>query len=408
MTILPHLGYSASERRDIVNAVRSSYAAKTHVRLLNLEGDHLDDLTPYLIDGEIQGNHAAISRSGSVTLSDKRRALPFDADHPTSTAVDLRRMLRVIWSIWIPSWGSGGEWADIPIFTGPVWGMQRDGDQAVITVRDKGAFGMGANWAPMHIPKHTQKTDAIRRILTDRMGAADHELDIPDLDARLPRHVSLHRQAHPWIAARRIARSMDRELFYDGAGVCRLRHHPNQSRFSFTGQAHVVTPIQVSYDPGQLVNAVYVQGAQPKGPKTQITAEAVAPANHRFSPDQLGRNGVPRYLPAFVSDSTLKTTTEAQNRADRELHDGLMQGVDVTFSCVPVPFLNLGDMCHVDTDDGYLVFRLGTFSHPLLVGDGTTDGTAMTVGVRKRLTRPRHNPRHQGHRRDHRRRRAAA
>lgn len=405
MTIFPALGYTAQQRRDVVNAVGGSYTAKTRVHLLDLDGSHLGPLTTWLADGEVQGNRAAMSRTGSVTFTDPKRKLPFDADDPAETAVDNRRMLQIVWSIWIPAWT---DYADIPIFTGPVWGMQRDGDQAVISIRDKAAFGMSANWSPLHLSKHMKKTDAIRRILTERMGALDHELDIPDLDVRLPKHVSLHRQAKPWLVARRIARSMDRELFYDGAGICRLRHHPQTVRFSFTGQAHVTTPIQVGYDPDQLVNAVYVEGAQPKGPKTQITAEAVAPANHRFSPDKLGRNGTPRYLAKFVSDSTLKTQAEAQARADRVLADGLMQGVDVTFSCVPVPFLNLGDMCHVDTDDGDVTFRLNTFSLPLLVGDGTSDGTQMSVGVRKKLTKPRHDPRHKGHQRDRRRHRRHA
>lgn len=399
--ILTHLGYGVAERKAVVAAVGASYMGRVRVNLLNLEGDHLHDLTDYLTDGQVDGDWTQpVGRTCSVTFTDPGRALPFDADDPQAASVDLRRMLRIIWELWIPAWE---DFAEIPVFTGPVNGMQRDGDQAIISCEGKAAFGMGDCWDVLHLQKGMKKTDAIRRILTERMGAPAHELDIPDLAGRLPKPISLHRQAKPWHYARKIAKSMDRDLFYDGAGVCRLRHHPQQPRFSFTGAGHVTTPIQVGYDKEQLKNAVFVTGAQPKGPKTQVTGEAVAPANHKFSPAKLGRNDVPRYLAEYINDDALKTRAEAKARADRELNDGLTQSVEVSFSCMPVPFLDLGDMCHVHTDDGDVTFRLRQFSLPLRVGDDGAEGTAMTVGLKKRLTRS--HPKHQGH---HRHRRRAA
>lgn len=397
--ILTHLGLTAQERKDVHNAVGRSYRAKTRVQLLNLDRDHLDDISAYLTDGQVDGDYGqAVARTASLTFTDPHNDLPFDADDPSAVALDLRRILRVVWELYIDEWS---DWVSIPVFTGPVSNVVADGDQTVVSCQDMAVFGMAACWQPLHIHRHTKKTDAITTLLTERAGAPNHELDLPDLDARLPHPISLHRQARPWLVARRIANGMDRQLFYDGAGICRLRHHPTQSRFSFTGSGHVTEPIQVTWDEAQLVNAVYVTGAQPKGPKSQVTAEAVAEAKHRFSPANIGRNGAPRHLASFVDDSTLKTKAEAQKRADRLLAEGLTQSVDVAFSCLPVPFLDLGDMCLVHTDRGDVTFRLKTFSLPLLIGDGTGDGTSMTVGVRKRLTRshPKHHKHHHHRRR---------
>lgn len=387
------LGLSAAERTALLLALRHNQRIRTRVKLLNLEGEHLDDLSTRLADGQVTvDNTQSPTRTASITLDDPHRWLPFDTDSPARTALFLDRMLRVLWEVYVGD--PINDFVSVPIFTGPVTGLERDGDQVIASCSGMETLAMGACWHPLHLDRHMKKTDAIRRILAERAG--ETRFDIPDLDARLPHARSLHRQAVPWNYARRIAASMDRQLFYDGDGICRLRHHPQQARFSFTGQAHVTTAIQVAYS-ANTVNAVHVLGATPKGSKTQISRSAVAPASHVLSPQRLGRNDVPRFIAKFITDDNLKTGAEAQARADRVLHDGLAQAITVSFSSTPIPLLDPGDMCHVDTEDGDVTFRLQQFSFPLLVGQGGTgsEGTAMTVGVKRRVTR--HHPRHQGH-----------
>ena len=378
------MGLNAADQRNLLLAFRSSQRVKVRVELLDLSGNYLRDITSYLQDGQVTGDNTQTpDRTANLILLDPRKTLPFEADSPSDTALDQRRMLKVWWDVYVDAL-SDPDWVSVPVFTGPVTEIYRDGEQVTVYAQGKEAFGLGSCWHPLHLNKHMKKTDAIRRIMSERAGETD--FNIPDLAARLPRARTLVRQSVPWHAAHKIAKSMDRRLFYDGAGVLRLEPHTSQTRFSFTGQWHVLSPIQVSYTPST-VNAVFVTGANPRGPKTAITADAVAPASHLLSPQQLGRNGVPLFKAQFVTDASLKTVAEAQARADRLLVDGLASSVQVQFDSIPIPLLDLGDLCHVHTDDGDVTFHFSQFVLPLRAGDGgglTATGNPMTVGFVRR------------------------
>ena len=380
--ILTHLGLSAADQRSLLTAFRFSHRVKVRVELLDLSSNYLRDISHYVQDGQVTGDTTLLpNRTANLILLDPRKTLPFEADSPSDTALDQRRMFKIWWEIYVDALS---DWVSIPVFTGPVTEMYRDGEQVTVYAQGMEAFALGACWDTLHLNAHMRKTDAIRRIMSERGGNPD--MSIPDLAARLPRARTLVKQAIPWHVAHKIAASMDRRLFFDGAGVLRLERHTSQTRFSFTGQSHVLSPIQVSYTP-TTVNAVFVTGANPRGPKTAITAEAVAPANHLLSPHQLGRNGVPLFKAQFVTDASLKTRAEAQARADRLLADGLAQSVQVQFDSIPMPLLDLGDMCHVHTDDGDVSFRFSQFVLPLRAGDGggiSATGNPMTVGFVKR------------------------
>jgi len=189
---------------------------------------------------------------------------------------------------------------------------------------------------------------------------------------------------------------MGRQLFYDGRGRARLRHRPNLVGLSFTGGRYVTGPLKITYSSG-VVNAVEVIGAVPKGAKRPVQATAVAPANHPLSPQRIGRYLLPDGK--IIRDDSIKTTAEAQDVAAKRLADGLRQSVDVQFESVPGvgAFLEPGDLCHVDTDDGSVTFRLSKFSLPLVADDSN----AMTVGYH-RETPLRHTRRHHHHARHHR------
>jgi hypothetical protein len=103
----------------------------------------------------------------------------------------------------------------------------------------------------------------------------------------------------------------------------------------------------------------------------------------------------------IVQDSKIKTTAEANARAKRIVEDALRESVDVSFDSVPVPLLDLGDLVHVETSDASIVFRLQSFSFPLVVGSSAT----MTIGTHKnvmyRVRHTRHHPRPRHPRRKH-------
>jgi hypothetical protein len=367
---------------------QSGFKIDVSSRVLGGEVD--GQLSAFLDDGQVTvDNTAEVTRACTLTLHDPVRALPFDTDSPADTALYFNRLIRVVHRV--PFSGPWGDWLRCPIFTGPVTKLDRDGDMVTVEASGKETLFLGAAWHPITLHKGMKKTDAIIRLLTEGNPAyAETHLSIPDLPAKLPKAISLVRDDKPWKIALHIARSMNMQLFYDGDGVCRLRHHPRRSHLSFTGARYVVTPPQVSFS-DSFVNAVIVRGHNPKGPAGQIVRFAVAPAQHKLSPQNVGRYMLPGET--VIHDDKIKTGAEAQKRADRRLEDGLRQGVDVSFDSVPVPFIEPGDLCHVGTDDQSVTFRLRQFAFPLAAGE------PMNVGYHSSVLRRRHHHKAAHHKR---------
>jgi hypothetical protein len=166
----------------------------------------------------------------------------------------------------------------------------------------------------------------------------------------------------------------------------------------------------VSFDIGETRNAVRVTGRvlhagkeEPAGrvdsdlgddnivsaqqiPTLRTGAVAVAERSHPLSPWRLGRvvNGevVPRYIPEFITDDTVRSNKEAKALAQRVLNDRLRQAVSVSFDTMVVPHIEPGDMMRVLYGDFDARARLWQFGFSL-----TTDGS-MSVGYHRRVSRP--------------------
>jgi hypothetical protein len=368
------LGLTGAETRAMRAALTQSNRVRVRAAALNLDGEHLADLTPYLIGGQVDVDGTAdVTRSCTLKLSDPRRRLPFDSDHPAATALFLDRMVHVSYDVLV-----AGKWQPIPVFTGPVTKLDRDGDEVSVEGQGKEVLFLGAAWRPLTLHKGMRKTAALTRVMHEANPAyRETRLDIPDLTSRLPRHISLSPESVPWHVARRIAWSTSRQFFYDGRGRARLRRRPATVGFRFTGSGHVTSPPQVSYS-GDVVNAARVIGAIPKGAKRHVQGRYIAPHNHPLSPYRIGRFAMPDGQ--ITRDDSIKTSHEADALAKRLVYDGLLQSVDVSFDAVPVPFLEPGDLCHVNTDDGSVTFRLDRFSLPLDVSG------SMSVGYTRRVS----------------------
>lgn len=366
-------GLSAADVKAYRAALAQTHQVKVRATVQDLNGDTISDLTPHVTDGQVNvdGTQAAaadkgVTRSVTLTVNDPRRALPFHSTHPSDSAIYRDRMVHVVYDVHVPALD---DWLPCPVFTGPVTKVNRDGDAVNIEGMGKEIAGLGAAWRPLVLHKGMKKTDAIILILEWRMG--ETRFSIPDLPNRLPKSISLHRHTKPWQVALHIAHSMNMQLFYDGAGIARLRKRPNTHGFTFTGDKHVVSRPQIDYS-GEIVNTVEVLGGNPKGPKSFIYATAVAPANHPLSPQKLGRTNrhgalVPLYLLPdgdVIRNDALKTRAEAQAFVDQKLHDYLLQAVEVSFDSLPIPFLEPADMCQLTTDDMAVMFRLMQFSLP--------------------------------------------
>jgi hypothetical protein len=274
------------------------------------------------------------------------------------------------------------------VFTGPVSKVDRSGDIVNVECQGKESLATNSAWLPMVIGKKTLKTDAIRRIMT---AAGETRFSFPEVPARLPHAVPIVRESVPWQVAKRIAHGMNRQLYYDGAGVLRLRSWAGNAVYTFrTGDGgSITTAPQISYSLENVYNTVWVVGGKPKGAKKPIFYVARPDPSHPMSPQRLGRNGHPRRLLLKIEDPTISSMAEARRLGERRLKDALRAHVEVTFDSVPVPHLDPGDLIRVSTAEFSHVYRLATYSLPLGTGGAMSVGYHKVVSSKKgRIRRP--------------------
>jgi hypothetical protein len=365
-------------------ALVETHGVSVEASILNNDGDHLRSITHMILDGQINVDMGAdVTRGATLSLLDPDRSLPFDSDSPSDGALYLDRMVRITYSVRVPSLN---DRVDVPVFTGPVSKVDRSDDVVNVECQGKEALAMNAAWVPMVIGKKTLKTDAIRRIMA---AAGESRFSFPELTARLPHAVPIVREAIPWQVAKRIAHGMNRQLFYDGAGVLRLRAWPGTAVYTFrTGiGANITSTPQISYSLENVSNLVWVVGGKPKGAKKPVSYVARPSPTHPLSSARLGRNGHPRRLLLKIEDSSIRSVAEARRLAERRLKDALRAHVEVTFDSLPVPHLDPGDLIRVTTDEFSHTYRLATYSLPLGTGGAMSVGYHKVVSSKKRRIR---------------------
>ena len=389
---------SASDYNAFVAALADPHAIRVDVAVLTLDEEELSRITPDILDGQVDVDaDADVTRSLTMTLLDPTHSLQLDSDSPDDGALYADRLIQVVYSVLVPSLA---DRVDVEVFTGPIVAFQRAGDEVTLEAQGKESLAMGWIWRPLHIKKGARKVDAIRTILSERGG--ERRFDLPDLATRLPKPIGLGRAAAAWPRARAVARSMNRQLYYDGRGTCRLRIRPRRPVFTFraddVGRLNITGPVTVTHDFTEVRNAVWIKGGRPKGEKKAVEAFAVAPKGHPLSPIRLGRTNadgdvVPRYLVEERSNDHIRSKAEAQRRAEALLDDVLLETLGVSFTALPVPHLDPLDVVRVVTGDFTANVRIRQFSLPLAASG------QMTVGYIERVSKPakrqiRHRRRH--------------
>lgn len=372
------LGLSSASLRALNAALATHHEIRVRVSILTLSGAYSADLSSALLDGQVNVDSSAdVTRSASLTLLDPNRSLSIDSNSPSDSALFMDRLVRINYGVVV-----SGAWVDVPVFTGPITKLSRTGDTLSVEASGMESLAQTPAWHPLNLRKGTRKTDAIRLILSERAG--ETTFAIPTMGSRLPKPLSLGPQDIPWKVARSIATGLGCQLFYDGHGTCRLRQWPGTSVYTVQPAA-MMSPLQLAYSPAT-ANAVQVIGATPKGAKAPITYSTVAPASHPLSPQALGRNGVPRYLPAFVQDDTIRSVAEAKVVADHQLSQGLLEAVTASLDVLPLPHLEPGDVVTAYTDEGHVTFRLSSFSLPLTTGGSMSVGYLRNVSPKRRTS----------------------
>ena len=387
------LGLTPAGYAAFLQALRSPHSVRVDVAVLTLDEDELSRITPHILDGQVDvdADGDVTTRSLTMTVVDRNHGLHLDSDSPDDGALYADRIIQVIYSVLVPELD---DRVDVPVFTGPIVDIERDGAQLQITAHGKEELATGWIWRPITIKKGALKSDAIRTILKERAG--ERNFDIPDVMNKagkpitIPKALSLGRASSAWPRVLRMAQSMNRHLYYNGAGTCRLRIRPRRPVFTFWAddatRSTITSTVTVTHDFAEVKNAVWFRGGKPKGQKKPVEHFAVAPKGHPLSPQRLGRTNadgdrVGRYLVAEQSNEHVRSKAEAKRRAEALLDDLLLEVVGVSFTAVPIPHLDPLDVVRVATRDFSANVRIRQFSLPLAGGD-------MTVGYIERVSRP--------------------
>lgn len=365
-----------SERKPLEKQMRTTSRVRSKLALLKLDGDEVSDVSSRLIDGQVNiDTSSETSRQLSATFDDPSHSLSLDSDSPADGALYVDRMMQATYGFYVDELA---KWVDVPIFTGPIVNMQRTGAQVQVSCLGKEHLAMSHAWRPLTLKKGMNVGAAIKTILRERAG--EDSFSFGTVKNRLPSSVSLGRMSQPWVVAQQLAASIGRQLYYDGAGVCRLRKRSTGSVFTFDGDV-VTSEVAVTYDLSTIINTVWVKGHKPENrDKQQITAAVSAPSSHALSPQKLGRNGDPRHIVEVIERGSVRSRKEARELARRTLSSRLSAGLDISFESLPIVHLDPLDVVRVDTDDASLSFPLQKASLPLL------HSGVMSVGVVKRVT----------------------
>lgn len=376
------LGLRASEQREFHQALRSHHTVKTTVQILNKEHKRISDVSRHLVSGEVMVlDDAETTRSASINLFDPSGVLSLEGDDPSDGAVFLNNMIRIVQSY---TWPGHDGWVDVPVFCGPVQSVNRDAHTLAVEAMGKEIEALNAAWFPKNYGVN-YVTTIIKSIMRD---VGETRFDIPDLLFITTATTSLGRTTKPWRIARKLGQAVDRQLFYDGRGILRLRRLPKNPVWVFHDgeRGTVTTDPRVSYDIENVRNIVLAKGAKVNGERMEYPA--ILPAKNQFSPQKLGRNGKWLVKLEIVENDHWKTERECQIHAVDAVNELRDQVYNVEVDSTPIPHLEPGDKVSLSAAGQQRDFRLRTFTIPLGAAD------SMPIGYIKHMRKgARSNPR---------------
>lgn len=377
------LGLTQRQLETFYATLTGSHRARTTLEVLDRDEHVIDTIEDVVMTGSVDvDSKSRPDRTLQVQFVNEGKRFHFAPGGAGDTTMFADNFIRARRQIYVPQLAELygiRAWVDVPLFTGPITSVDRDADTIQVTAAGKESLMLEPvpAWRPAHYPKGLRVTDAIRRILA---AQGERRIDIPTLPARLRKPVSIGRHTEPWKVARRLADSLDRQLFYDGRGKARLRHLGAHSVWTFrTGEgANVVgDPPARTYTLDEMRNTVEVLGPENEGPAKRLRFVAMPNRGNPLSPWSLARNGEPRYVVETIELDHAKNLAVLRSRGERELEDLLRSAISVDFDAKVVPHLEPGDMIALREDGEHTAIRLRTFTIPL-------DGEAMSIGANRR------------------------
>lgn len=385
-------GLTEVEVADYLTTLTGSYEWITKVVVLDNERNTISTVPAGVLGGQVDCTRvgqraaeraieredepeAAVSRiAKGVTLLDPDHAVAIDSSSPADGALFLDRMIQIICSI-----RGRLRWYDIPVFTGPITLVDRDGPIITLEAHSMEEFGLSAAFNTGEV-RDKYKRAAFLNLL-GRMGEDLAYVDVPDNDEKLNSSIPIARDTRLWDKAFYVAAGLGRYCYYDGSGFLRTPRWTSAPAIAFAGGTFglLLSEPQVSYRTDEFKNAWWVKTTTSGG--KDIEATVVLPSSHPLSPAKLGRNGKPRYLLGVEEDGDLRTEPKARARAQFRLEHSALSA-RAQFEARPVFHLNPFDWMRVTVPEWSMDVPIGEFSLPIV------PGSPMTVGYQRELSSP--------------------
>lgn len=369
------LGMTRKEYKALDRLLISSHRIKIKVVLMDLMHGHKEDLTEHFYDGLVSVDaDADVTRALDLVLIDPKGKIDLDPNSPARTSIFIADMISIKYVVTDPL---GTERFGIPIFCGPIDDVSRDDWMLNIKCLGKESLANHNVWKGKVYKEGQKRIEVIEDLVVNVGGETKAELE-SSKDAKLNGDLKIDQTENPIHEARKLARTMGLNLFWDGRGVAVLRNKKSSPVRPFLNSRWLTSRPKIDYDLSKTINAVRVYGKKRKG-KPRIKAKAVAKRRHPLSPWRIGRPDAPRYLWKEIEDDSITTKKEAKQVAKRELKQGLIAGIDVTFEGIPHPRWEELDVVKVSLPEYSVKFPLRRFTIPLVAGD------VATVGYLKRM-----------------------
>lgn len=378
-----HLGLSAAEHRVFHRALAHTHQAATTVTVLDRDEQVIMDVPLRVTTGAVHiDTTQPVNRSLELELAESDQRFHFIPDGAGDFSLFADNYLRVTRSVFVTELD---RWVHVPVFTGPITNVAHDQSAVQVTAVGKESLALApaVAWQPQTEPKGKKVTEAIHDVMA---AQGERKFDLPELALRLRHPVTLGRSSEPWKVARKLANSVDRQLFYDGRGKLRLRAHPGPHHsftFSTGDDGTVLTAPSIKFDSTAMRNTVEALGPKPDGPQKRLRWVAYPPKSHPLSPWKLARNGEPRFLVETVEMDHAQRLEQVRKRAERELDDLLRVAIEVSFDALPAPHLEPGDVVRLNVDGEMTHFRIKQMSIPLIGSDPQSMGYLRRVSRRK-------------------------
>ena len=374
------LGMSADNRRAYELGLVRPHNIRVRVNVLDMDQNLLGSSTGRILSGQVDVDASApVTRSAGLTILDSDHLLNLDSSATFGGSLYLDRMVSITYGVQSAEWPT---WVDVPIFTGPIVDMSRNGDVVTLAAESKESLLLGPASTHRTWKAGSYKTTVLRELLA-MFGEAF--MEIPHQATKTTKPLSIAPSTIPLDYIASVARSWGSgRIMYDGAGYARFIGPNSAPQWTFQGgvDGSLLSKPKLAYSLKDARNFIVVTGAAPSKGGKPISALAHAPAAHPLSADNLGRNGTRRYLREDISDSNITTQAAAQERANTVLKDKLNTATDMDYTSLVIPHLEPWDVVAVNHGAWAAQNSLTEYTIPL-----TADGT-MTIG--KRYTVQRH------------------